>query len=297
MLKKISIIDAINLLFWLIMTFLLIITFNKTPYKAELIISYLLLLVFYLYSIKIRNLESLGNIRKILAFLLPATFFFLIFETLFMILPYSTETRYDTLLAQIDLTLFGISPTIWIEQYIHPFFTETLYIAYFLYFPMPLLVFGWMFYKQDYESVEKYFFIFLLTYYTAYTCYFLFPAVGPRFFLSDQYTVPLQGYFLTDFLRNFIDTLEPNKLDAFPSLHTAILITTMILAYKNSKILFYIYIPIGILILISVIYCRYHYFIDVIAGVICSLISYWAAYRIYYRYRHKFIFHFGEQAQ
>jgi membrane-associated phospholipid phosphatase len=296
MLKKISIIDAINLLFWLVMTFFMVITFNKTPYKTELIISYPLLLIFYFYSIKIRTIESLGKIRKVLAFLLPATFFFLIFETLFMILPYSTETRYDTLLAQIDLALFGISPTVWIEQYIQPIFTEILYIAYFLYFPMPLLVFGWMFYKRQYRSIEKYFFIFLLTYYSAYTCYFLFPAVGPRFFLADQYSIPLQGLYFTNFLRTFIDTLEPNKLDAFPSLHTAILITTMILAYKNSKFLFYIYIPIGILILISVIYCRYHYFIDVIAGVVCSLISYWAAYRIYYRYRQKFSFHFGEQA-
>ncbi len=296
MLKRISIIDAINLLFWLIMTFFLIITFNKTPYKTELLITYPLLLAFYIYSIKIRDIESLGNMRKTLAFLLPATFFFLIFETLFMILPYSTETRYDALLNQIDMALLGVSPTIWIEQYIRPLFTEILYIAYFLYFPMPLIIFGWMFYKKQFKAIEKYFFIFLLTYYSAYTCYFLFPAVGPRFFLADQYTVPLQGYFFTDFLRNFIDTLEPNKLDAFPSLHTAILITTMILAYKNNKTLFYIYIPIGILILISVIYCRYHYFTDVIAGVLCALVSYWAAYRIYYKYRYNFTFHFGDQS-
>ncbi len=276
------------------MTFFLLITFRQTPYKLSLLIAYPLLLTFYLYSIKIRYIHSLGKIRKILAFLLPATFFFLIFETLFMILPFSTEMRYDALLNQIDIALLGVSPTVWIERYIHPLFTEILYIAYFLYFPMPLIVFGWMFYKRQYEAIEKYFFIFLLTYYSAYTCYFLFPAVGPRFYLTDQYTVHLNGYIFSDFLRNFIDTLEPNKLDAFPSLHTAILITTMILAYKNNKTLFYIYIPIGILILISVIYCRYHYFIDIIAGIVCSLISYWAAYRIYYNYRNKFTFHFGE---
>ncbi len=293
--RKLSIIDIINLLFWLIMTFFLVITFNKTPYQTELIVSYPALLFFYLYSIKIRNIHSLGRLRNLFAFILPLTFFFLIFETLFMILPYFTQTRFDALLHQIDLSLLGVSPTVWISQYIHPVITEILYIAYFLYFPMPLIVFVWMLYKRQYQAVEKYFFIFLLTYYIAYTTYFFIPAVGPRFYLQDQYTVPLHGYLLTDFLRNLIYTLEPNKLDAFPSLHTAILITTMILSYKNNKTLFYIYIPIGLLILISIIYCRYHYFIDLIAGIIWSLISYWTGYLIYYKYKKYFTFHFGEK--
>ena len=285
----------INLSFWLIMMVFLVVTFDKTPYQTELIVSYPLLLLFYLYSIKIRNVHSLGRLRNLFAFILPLIFFFLIFETLFMILPYFTQTRFDALLHQIDLSLLGVSPTVWISQYIHPFITEVLYIAYFLYFPMPLIVFLWMLYKRQYQAVEKYFFIFLLTYYIAYTTYFFVPAVGPRFYLHDQYTVPLHGFLLTDFLRTIIDTLEPNKLDAFPSLHTAILITTMILSYKNNKTLFYIYIPIGLLILISIIYCRYHYFIDLIAGIIWSLISYWAGYRIYYKYKKYFTFHFGEK--
>jgi membrane-associated phospholipid phosphatase len=212
-----------------------------------------------------------------------------------MVLPYFSDMRWDAILHNWDLVLLGVNPTLWFEQYTNPIFTEILYIAYFLYFPMPLVVFGWMIYKRQYTAIEKYLFIFLVTYYISYILYFFVPAIGPRFFLASQYTIPLKGIWVSESIRNFIDTMEPNKLDAFPSLHTAILFTTLILAYKNNKTLFYIYIPIGILILISVIYCRYHYFVDVLAGIIVSFASYGIAYKFYYKYSGKFYFHFGDK--
>jgi len=292
-LKKISIVDLLNLAFLSLLITLFIFSFSKTPYRFELALSDILLLGFYLFSIWARNRNIYGQWQKLISFIALFVFFFALFETFFMILPYFNTARFDALLNRIDLSILGVSPTLWMEQWAHPLFTEILYISYFLYFPLPLIILGWMFYKKLFISVEKYFFIFLLTYYGAYLSYFIFPAAGPRFFLQDQYTIQLTGYFFTDFIRAVIDTLEPNKLDAFPSLHTAILLTTMIVSFKFNRKMFYIFLPLAVLILVSLTYCRYHYFIDIAVGAAWSVFAYLAGSWIFKKFHPHFKMHLG----
>ena len=273
-----------------------ILSFNKTPYKAELALSDLLLLGFYLFSIWARNKNIFIKWQKLFSFITLFVFFFALFETFFMILPYFNAARFDVVLNRIDLAMLGVSPTIWIDQWVHPLFTEVLYISYFLYFPLPLIILGWMFYKNMYPDLEKYFFVFLLTYYGAYISYFIFPAAGPRFFLHDQYTIQLNGYFFTGLIKKIINTLEPNKLDVFPSLHTAILLTTMIVTFKFNRKMFYLFLPLALLILISLTYCRYHYFIDIVVGAAWSLLAFVLGTGFYEKFHHLFTMHFGNDS-
>ena len=281
----------LNFLFLGVLILFFIIAFNKTPYRFALTFSYSLLLSLYLLFINARNKNRFGKRQKIVSFIFLLLFFFALFETFFMILPYFNSTRYDALLNRIDLKLLGVSPTIWIDRWAHPAFTEVLYISYFLYFPLPLIILGWMFYRHLFKEVEKYFFVFLLTYYGAYLSYFIFPAAGPRFFLHTQYPIALNGYFFTDCIRSLIDWLEPNKLDAFPSLHTAILLTTMMISFKFNRLLFYYLLPLAVLILISLIYCRYHYFIDMLAGAVWAVSVFFAGGSLYEKFRPYFVFH------
>jgi len=271
------------------------ISFFKTPYQIQLALSYLIFIGFYLFTLWARSRNSFRKWNELFSFFSLFLFFFALFETFFMILPYFNNARFDALLNNIDLAILGVSPTIWIDRWAHPLFTEILYISYFLYFPLPLIILGWMFYKKLFNDVEKWFFIFLLTYYGAYISYFIFPAAGPRFFLSSMYSVPLNGYYFTDIIRNVIDTLEPNKLDAFPSLHTAILITTLVVSFKFNKKMFYVFLPLAVLILISLTYCRYHYFIDILVGAAWSVFALIFGTWIYNKYHQHFSIHFGKR--
>jgi membrane-associated phospholipid phosphatase len=189
----------------------------------------------------------------------------------------------------------GVYPTVWIEKFINPFLTELMYIFYFLYFPIPLILLGLMYKNSSLKKIEEYIIVYLVCYYGAYLSYFIFPVHGPRFYLADIQNVKLEGLYFTSLITGVIDLVEKNKLDCFPSLHTSILLVTLYLSYFYSKKLFYIYLPLAFGILISLIYCRYHYFIDIIAGFIWAVLSVYLGKFSYNRLSKNFIFHFGEE--
>lgn len=209
-----------------------------------------------------------------------------------MTLPYFNTHRFDDILIQIDFFVFGFHPTIWIERFMSPLLTELMYILYLFYFPMPIILMVWLYKNNKLREIEEGFFIYLNCYYLAYIIYFIIPADGPRFHLNNLQSIPLTGYLLTSPIKELINTLEPNKLDAFPSLHSGILMTTMIMSYRFARRMFYIFMPIAFGIMISLVYCRYHYVIDIIAGIFVSFISYQFSIKIYTKISKTTVFHF-----
>lgn len=292
--RRISIIDFINLFFLCIIIVFYLFAFNRTPYKIPLLIIYILLFVFIIFMTRLRESKKSHRRIKIIMFSYPVIFLFVIFETFFMILPYFNSLRFDALMANIDFKLLGVNPTVWIENWIHPLLTDILSLFYFFYFPMPFIIIGWMYKKAKFKNIEKALFIYFTCYYGAYICYFLIPVEGPRFFLREIQNVSLNGCFLTEPIRSLINIMEPNKLDAFPSLHAAILAVTMFVTYSNCKKMFYYFIPCVVGIIVSLVYLRYHYFIDVIAGLLWSIISCLLADRIYNKIHNNFNFHFWD---
>jgi membrane-associated phospholipid phosphatase len=138
--------------------------------------------------------------------------------------------------------------------------------------------------KKRFDDLDKVVFAYLSTYYISYIIYFFVPALGPRFndTLTGLQTIKeLDGIVLAVPIRELINFLEPNKFDAFPSLHTAILTITMLGCYYYHRKLFKIFIPVAIGILISLVYCRYHYVVDMIAGFVIALISYYVSGFLY----------------
>lgn len=226
--------------------------------------------------------------------LYPIVFLFTMFESFFMILTYFNENRFDWLMAKIDFYIFNVNPTIWIEPFINPFCTEVFYWLYLFYFPMPLIALSCMYRKKMFAEIEYSIIAYYITYYGAYLSYFIIPVMGPRFYLEHLQTVPLNGLLFSEIIHDTINLMEPNKLDAFPSLHTAILLITMVISYKYVRKLYYLFFPIAIGILISLIYLRYHYFVDIIFGAIWAAISWILATVLFDKYRHKTIAHFGE---
>lgn len=62
-------------------------------------------------------------------------------------------------------------------------------------------------------------------------------------------------------------------LAAMPSLHTAASAVFIWYAFKTSRILFWLYVPLFLFILVEAIATRWHYFIDLPAGLILASIS------------------------
>jgi len=292
-LKRISILDAVNLLFLGIVFIFYLLAFTRTPYRARLLVLYTLLLLFVLFMSWVREYVRRERFKKLILFLYPVAFLFSIFETFYMLLPFFNSLRLDAFIANIDRALLGVNPTVWIEQWARPLLTDIMSLFYLFYFPMPLIILGWMYARGKWQEVEESFFQYLICYYGAYILYFFIPVEGPRFFLQDLQTVPLNGVVISEPIRRLIDTLEPNKLDAFPSLHAAILTVTMIIAYRHNRKLFYAFVPCALGITISLVYLRYHYVIDVIVGFVWALASYRIATTVYHAVSRKVFPHFG----
>src|SRR5262245_26899850 len=193
---RVSVIDGLNLTFLgLVSVFA---SLSATPYAVLLALVYTALLLWLLLTLRWHD-------RRFAMFILPVLFLFAVFETLFMVVPYFSAWRADDFLARMDLALFGVYPTEWATRWATPWVTEVLYCCYLFYFPMPLILLGWMYARSMIPQIEEAFFVYLTCYYASYVLYFMFPAEGPRSYLVAAHPEPLRGLALTEPIRRLID--------------------------------------------------------------------------------------------
>ena len=185
----------------------------------------------------------------------------------------------DAQLMAIDYALFGVHPTLWFERFTVPWVTEYMQLAYVTFYFLPFILCTPLYRQGQFLAFRVSLCALLLSYYVSYLLYFLTPARGPRFYLAADHTHPLTGLWLTTPLQTTLDALEGIQWDAFPSGHTAIAIIVLAMAARYQRRLFYPLLGITVSLMVSTIYLRYHYVIDVIAGVLlavwCLGVTFW----------------------
>ncbi len=200
---------------------------------------------------------------------------------------------YDSILIAIDRGMFGLNPTQWISQFAHPFVTEILQIAYSSYYLFFVFLFYELYRRTDHHDFQNGALLVVYGFYLSYIGYLIFPAIGPRFTLHNFFATnsELPGLFLTNYLREIINTgggilpgtSDPAALvhrDAFPSGHTQLTLVAMYIAFMyKTKIRWWLFAG-GSLLIISTVYMRYHYVIDVLFGMLFFLLTIWSGKRI-----------------
>jgi membrane-associated phospholipid phosphatase len=96
----------------------------------------------------------------------------------------------------------------------------------------------------------------------------------------------LQGLFVFGPLHEFLNTLEGIKRDAFPSGHTGIALTVLYLSWRYDRRLFMLFLPCTLSLIFSTVYLRYHYVVDVLAGIALTALTLLLG-DTYYGYRQK----------
>ena len=177
-------------------------------------------------------------------------------------------TTFDDFLIAVDHGIFGVHPTVWMERWISPTLSALLQFAYISYYFIPLSLGIVLIARGRFGAFEEVLFGILLCFYLSYVGYLLVPAIGPRFTLNHLQTGDLQLYPLIETIQEALNALEKNKTDAFPSGHTAVSLMCLYFAWKErEKKLFAVFVPVVMGLLLSTVYLRYHYVIDVIAGI------------------------------
>jgi membrane-associated phospholipid phosphatase len=217
--------------------------------------------------------------RRFLRWWYPALLIPFIFNELQYLVHPINPVDIDAQLVAIDYALFGVHPTVWFERFTVPLVTEYMQLAYVTFYFLPFILCAPLYRQSQFLAFRVCLCALLLGYYVSYLLYFLTPARGPRFYLDAHHTLPLTGLWLTTPLQASLDALEGIQRDAFPSGHTAIAIIVLAMAARYQRRLFYPLLMITVSLMISTVYLRYHYVIDVIAGVLlavwCLGVTFW----------------------
>ena len=263
--KRIAPAHGLTLLFLIGLSLLTLIFRGQIPIWRSLLLRYIIL-VGLLFALKLSSDGKwMGKVGPFLHPFSPILFIILIYESLGDLIHY-LHPDIDQRLIQIDFSIFGVHPTLWMEQWIVPWLTDLLSLAYISYYFIPVVLIVVLYLKDRMLEFDESIFILAFGYYISFIGYILFPAIGPRYSMIHLYSVPLEGSFITDFVRDILNALEHNKRDCMPSGHTEIVLIILYLAHRYEKLLFYIFFPIICGLILSTVYLRYHYVIDLFVG-------------------------------
>ena len=260
--------DLLTLFFLVLLSCLAGFSSSVTPQWTGLIATYAVLALAILATAVYRT--RVGSTRKGFYLSVVATVLavLVIFNSLGELIASIHSTTFDGRLIAVDHAIFGVHPTVWMERFINPLLTGLLQFAYISYYLIPLLLGVILIARRRFGDFEEVLFGILLCFYLSYAGYLLFPAIGPRFTLSHLQTATLQVSPFIETIQDALNALEKNKTDAFPSGHTAVSLMSLYYAWKvREKTLFAGLIPVVTGLIISTVYLRYHYVIDVIAGI------------------------------
>jgi len=202
----------------------------------------------------------------------------LIFNSLGALIAGMHSRTFDDVLIRIDYALFGVHPTVWLERVINPLLTALLQFAYISYYFIPVSLGVVLIAKGKHDEFEEALFGIVLCFYLSYIGYLLVPAVGPRFTLDHLQTTDLHASAFIKVIQDTLNGLERNKTDAFPSGHTAVALMTLYYAWKKKeKALSAVLLPVVLGLIISTVYLRYHYGVDVLAGIALTALTIYLA--------------------
>ena len=272
--------DSLNIVFSFFLLILTVIYSAAIPSARYLVLVYASIICFQIVLVYLSRINSFVAMTRDMIF--PVLFVVIIYDSLGLIVHNINPHDVDYLLIRIDYRIFGLYPTVFLEGMINPLLTDVLLVAYSTYYLLPGILGLMLKVKGKSEAFDKSLFLILLCFYLSYIGYLFFPAVGPRYAMQHLYDKQLDGFLVAGTIQNVLNLLEGVKRDGFPSGHTAVALTVLLLAYRYERTLFWwMTVPVMLLIFATV-YCRFHYVIDVICGVMLTVVTL-AAGGVYYK--------------
>jgi membrane-associated phospholipid phosphatase len=195
-----------------------------------------------------------------------------LFETLGPIIAAANPARLDLILARLDARIFGSLVGAWRDALGRPsWLTDLASIAYVSFYPFPLFVAIALYRRPNRADFELFSTAIVGTFLASYVGYFFWPAAGPRV-PPELASEVLGGGAVSAFVRAFLQLVERNQLDAFPSGHAAVALTTLLLAWPRfPRARFAMLLIVGG-ILFSTVYLSLHYAVDLVAGIALALV-------------------------
>jgi membrane-associated phospholipid phosphatase len=192
----------------------------------------------------------------------------------------------DPLAILWDQRLFGCQPSVlFMERLPYLAISEVFYASYFSYYVMIAGV-GLALYLRNRSQFFHYVSVVSFVFYFCYTIYIILPIIGPKVFFHEVagYSLPepIQQLSPTDIypetvqrgvffhIMAFIYRVFEAPGAALPSSHVAIALCTVFFSFRYLRAIRYVHLAVAFLLCLATIYCRYHYVVDVLTGMMTA---------------------------
>jgi membrane-associated phospholipid phosphatase len=192
----------------------------------------------------------------------------------------------DPMVVQWEQGLFGCQPSVLFMQKL-PWLavSELFYASYFSYYIMIVGV-GIALFLRDRRQFFHYVSVVSFLFYVCYLIYIVLPVIGSRvfFYQVDSYVLPeatqqlavtsaypeaiQAGVFFR--LMKWVYRVFEAPGAALPSSHVAVALCTVFFSFRYLRRIRYVHLAVALLLCLSTIYCRYHYLVDVLAGLVAA---------------------------
>jgi membrane-associated phospholipid phosphatase len=206
----------------------------------------------------------------------------------------------DPFFIRLDAAVFGFQPCLaFMARLPYLAVSEVLYAAYFSYYIMIVGVGVALFIRRR-EEYFHYVSVVSFVFYVCYLLYIVMPVMGPRIFYSEA-----PGYDLpADLQALAVPYPYPHSVEAgpfygvmkliyryfeapgaaFPSSHAAVAVVTLFFTYRYLRPIRLIHSVAVVLLCLATVYCRYHYAVDIVAGILTAAILTPLGNRLYFRF-------------
>jgi len=180
--------------------------------------------------------------------------------------------EFDHLIIHIDWFIFGTLPNIWVQSIVRPWLTDIMQLSYSIYWITIPLGGAIFYFRKEYSQFERLLFYVTFTFFLSYFIFIFFPVAGPRFYLADQIHANYHGFFISNLLRSFVQNVG-FRGGALPSSHVGVAVVILIYVWHfRPGIAKFLFLPLVIALSLATVYGQYHYFTDVLAGLLMGTI-------------------------
>lgn len=176
----------------------------------------------------------------------------------------SVQQGVDDALRRADVWLFGTDPVVALQAIISRPLSVWLAFAYSMYAVFYAVCPSVIWLSSGRQAFRELALMLGSAMAVTWFSYLLFPAKGPV--LSQTFTVPLDMYFIEPIKEALMDAGRITW-DCFPSMHTCATLIFWFGAWRHARVMFWVMAPIALSIPFACVYLRYHYVVDVLAGV------------------------------
>ena len=186
----------------------------------------------------------------------------------------------DRYISQLEFRVFGMQPSVvFSDVFSWSWFSELMNFGYFSYY---LLIIGTpiLFYYKKNEYFNRMLFVLLTSFYMYYFIFIVLPVVGPQFYFDGSMAkFSPQGFF--GYLIQFIQETGEVPTGAFPSSHVGISTLLGYYIFKYFRQYFAVTAVIILALILSTVYIKAHYVLDIIAAFIVTPIFYYLSNKLY----------------